>query len=75
MYLNPYSYQATVLGCSATNRFVSMEAAREHVEWLMEVSLVCHCHATIVAALCRCPQLYAVSNAGFCQKWWYTIQF
>lgn len=51
-----------------------MEAAREQVEWLMEVSLVCHCHATIVAALCKCPLLYcAVSSAGFCQKWCYSI--
>lgn len=69
-----FSYQTTVLGCSATNRFVNMEAAREQVECLMEVSLVCHCHATIVAALCKCPLLYcAVSSAGFCQKWCYSI--
>lgn len=51
MCINYYSYQATVLGCSATKRFVNMEAAREQVVWLMEISLICHCHATIVAAI------------------------
>lgn len=75
MCLSRYSYQAAVLGCSATNRFVTMEAAREQLEWLMEVSLVCRCRATIVAALCKCPQLYCVTNADFCQRWCYTIQF
>lgn len=66
--VNCYSYQATALGCSASNRSVTMEAGREQVEWLMEVSFVCHCHDTIVAALCKCPLLYCVSSTGFCQK-------
>lgn len=61
MYVNCYSYQAAVLGCSATSRFVAMEAAREQVQWLIEV-LVCHCHATVVVAVCKCPQLCCVNS-------------
>lgn len=61
MCLSRYSYQAAVLGCSATNRFVTVEAARAirvADGGLLGQSLPCH----------HCGCSLQVSSAVLCDQ-------